>query len=67
MEEGGRDIGVKCVLFNQLVEKQVKSAVTVVQGYFGGLLRLGGDPEGCFVSKSVREWLCEKGNLGEGS
>ena len=38
-----------------------------MQGYFGGLLRLGGDQEGCFVSKSVRERLCEKWNLGEGS
>ena len=37
-----------------------------MQGYVGGLLRLGGEP-GCFVSKSVGERLCVKGDLGVGS
>ena len=46
---------------------QVESAGTVVQDYVDGLLRLGGEPGWCFVSKSIGEWLCVKGDLGVGS
>ena len=38
-----------------------------MQGYGGGLLELGGEPGWCFVSKSVGERLCVKGDLGVGS
>ena len=47
--------------------KKVESAGTVVQGYVGGLLRLGGEPGSCFASKSVGERLCVKEHLGVGS
>ena len=48
-------------------KKQVESEGTVVQGYVDGLLQLGGEPGWCFVSKSIGEWLCVKGDLGVGS
>ena len=40
---------------------------TVVQGYVGGLLWLGGQPGWCFVLKSVAEQLYVKGDLSVGS
>ena len=48
-------------------KKRVESAGTVVQGYVGGLLRLGGEPGWGFVSKCAGEQLCVKGDLGVGS
>ena len=44
-------------------KKQVDSAGTLVQGYVGGLLWLGGEPGCCFVSKSVGQGLYLKGHL----
>ena len=38
-----------------------------MQGYVGGLFRLGGQPGWGFVSKSAGEQLCVKGDLGVGS
>ena len=38
-----------------------------MQGYVGGLLRLGDEPGSCFVSKFVGKRLCVKGDLGVGS
>ena len=40
---------------------------TVVQGYVGGLLQLGGKPGWCFVPKFIGERICVKGDLGVGS
>ena len=40
---------------------------TVVQGYVGELLQLGGEPGWYFVLKSVREKLCLKWDWGVGS
>ena len=53
--------------WGELGAVQVESAGTVVQDYADGLLRLGGEPGWCFVSKSIGEWLCLKGDLGVGS
>ena len=39
----------------------------VVQGFVGGLLRLGGEPGWCFVLKSIGEPLFVKKDLGVGS
>ena len=64
---GGKYWGDKDAVFTIWSNKQVESVGTVGQGYVGGLLRVGGEPERCFVSKSVGERLCVKGDMGVGS
>ena len=64
---GGEILGLNRRCLPTWSKKQVESTGTVVQGYVGGLLRLGGKPGWCFVSKPIGEQLCVKGDLGVGS